>query len=100
MGSLFHLPLEVTDALPARMEALSGEGLTLVSSQLDGVLLSRETVWPEQFALVIGNEGRGVSPQLRAMCDLRVKLPMPGRAESLNAAVAAGLLMYSACGLL
>ena len=45
------------------------------------------------MALVIGNEGNGVSDAVAARC-LRYRLPMPGRAESLNAAVAAGILIY------
>ena len=58
-------------------------------------------------ALVIGNEARGVSEGVRALATHRLKLPMPGRAESLNAAVAAGIMIYacisgggerSACG--
>ncbi|MBQ6645104.1 MAG: 23S rRNA (guanosine(2251)-2'-O)-methyltransferase RlmB, partial [Clostridia bacterium] len=43
---------------------------------------------------VIGNEARGVSEPVKALSDIRVKIPMRGRAESLNAAVAAGILMY------
>lgn len=52
--------------------------------------LSRDT------ALVIGNEGNGVSPELIEMADIKVKIPMKGRLESLNASVAAGILMYEA----
>ncbi|MBQ3520880.1 MAG: 23S rRNA (guanosine(2251)-2'-O)-methyltransferase RlmB, partial [Firmicutes bacterium] len=46
------------------------------------------------IALVIGNEGRGVSERLMELSDIRVKIPMAGSIESLNAAVAAGILMY------
>ena len=46
-------------------------------------------------ALVIGNEARGVSEGVRALATHRLKLPMPGRAESLNAAVAAGIMIYA-----
>ena len=47
-------------------------------------------------ALVIGNEGRGVSRELIETADVRVKIPMEGKLESLNASVAAGILMYEA----
>ena len=43
---------------------------------------------------VIGNEARGMSDMASEACDLLLKLPIPGKAESLNAAVAAGIFMY------
>ncbi|MBF1102644.1 MAG: 23S rRNA (guanosine(2251)-2'-O)-methyltransferase RlmB, partial [Solobacterium sp.] len=45
--------------------------------------------------LIIGNEGKGISRLLREKCDFVVSLPMRGKIESLNAAVSAGILMYS-----
>jgi TrmH family RNA methyltransferase len=48
------------------------------------------------IALVIGNEGRGVSDEIAAMADVRVTIPMKGSTESLNAAAAAAILMYEA----
>ena len=50
--------------------------------------ISRDT------ALVIGNEGNGVSDELMDMADVKIKIPMMGELESLNASVAAGILMY------
>ena len=47
-------------------------------------------------ARIIGNEARGISLESEKMTDVLVKIPMPGKAESLNASVAAGLLMYEA----
>ena len=44
--------------------------------------------------LVIGNEAKGVSKEVQALSNVRLKIPMRGGAESLNAAVAAGILMY------
>ena len=44
---------------------------------------------------MIGNEARGVSPEVLALADVKLRLPMRGGAESLNAAVAAGILMYA-----
>ena len=48
----------------------------------------------EKYVLVIGSEGNGVTPQVQAEATHRVRLPMRGGAESLNAAVAAGIMMY------
>ncbi len=46
------------------------------------------------LCLMIGNEGAGLSEGLQALADMRLRLPMPGGAESLNAAVAAGIMIY------
>lgn len=51
------------------------------------------------FVLVVGSEGQGIEPEVLAMCDERVRLPIAGDCESLNAAVAGGILMYKAMGL-
>ena len=65
----------------------------MVSSQLDGEPFFSGLPGGD-VALVIGNEARGVSDEVRALATHRLRLPMPGGAESLNAAVAAGIMMY------
>ena len=64
------------------------------SSQLDGTPFYDRQPVGERFALVIGSEGNGVTDEVKAIATHRVKLPMRGGAESLNAAVAAGIMMY------
>jgi len=95
MGSVFHLPVRVTDDLPGELAAMRKAGADIISSQLDGEPFygAAERV-QEQFALVIGNEGNGVSDPVKALATMHLRLPMRGRAESLNAAVAAGIMMY------
>lgn len=51
--------------------------------------------WTPPVALIVGGEAEGVSPQARALATRNVFIPMPGRAESLNAAVAAGILLFA-----
>ena len=95
MGSVFRMPLRVTDNLPAALEGLKAEGYSVLSSQLDGEPFDEVApAIPEPFALVIGSEGNGVTDPVRALATHRVALPMRGGAESLNAAVAAGIMMY------
>ncbi|PLX31437.1 MAG: RNA methyltransferase, partial [Clostridiales bacterium] len=53
-----------------------------------------EMKYCEKICLVIGNEGSGIRNEILDICDESVKIPIIGRAESLNAAVAAGILMY------
>ena len=69
-------------------------GCAIVSSQLDGAPFF-ENLPGGDAAIVIGNEARGVSEDVRALATHRLKLPMPGGAESLNAAVAAGIMIYA-----
>ena len=92
MGSVLRLPV-LRGELCASLTALKGEGARVLSAELDGPDLADLTI-ETPFVLVIGGEGGGVSGEVSALADARVSLPMRGRAESLNAAVAAGILMY------
>lgn len=91
MGSTYHLPLFLAEDLPAELKKLCGQGFAAVCGHLKG---SGELPAPgKKCVLVIGNEGHGVSDEAAAMC-AKYRLPMYGFAESLNASVAAGILIY------
>lgn len=92
MGSLFHLPIAQSGALAPALEALRARGFAAVGAALDGVALPQFR-WPERAVLVIGNEANGIQPAVAAALDHRVRIPAFGRAESLNAAIAAAVLM-------
>ena len=96
MGSLFHIGISVTDDLPGALASLRGEGVEILCGQLDGetIRMGRNGLAEKRLAIIIGNEGNGVSAAVRALATRAVRLPMRGRAESLNAAVAAAILMY------
>lgn len=90
MGSTYHLPVWIA-ALEPELDRLIAQGALCLAGDLAG----SETL-PEigkRCVLVIGNEGSGVSKPVAARC-VRYRLPMRGKAESLNASVAAGILMY------
>ena len=89
MGSTYHLPVWVGD-LPAELDRLKQQGFVCICGHLAG----SETLptHGERTVLVVGNEGSGVSEAVASRCAL-YRLPMRGRAESLNAAVFAALLM-------
>ena len=72
------------------------KGLRIIASDLDGAVDYTEADLHGNIALVIGNEGSGVSGQIRGAADTKVKIPMEGNIESLNAAAAAAVLMYEA----
>ena len=72
--------------------------MTLWASAADGVPLARaldsRESRKELIAVIVGNEGAGIRPQLNAIAAQRVAIPLAGGAESLNVAVAAGILLY------
>jgi len=94
MGSGFRIPFGHAAPLSDALRALSERGYTIIASDLGGGdFYSRPAVGPK-LVLVIGNEARGISQSVRECADLRLKLPMRGGAESLNAAIAAAIMMY------
>ena len=94
MGSVFRMPIVVTGDLPGYLTGLRQEGYSVISSQLDGEPFYQRSPVGEKFCLIIGNEGNGISDEVKATATHKVKLPMRGGAESLNAAIAAGIMMY------
>lgn len=92
MGSHFHLQVSDTDDLAIAVREARKTGFVAIGAALDGVELTRFT-WPARAMLVVGNEATGIRPEVRNELDHRVKIPSYGRAESLNAAVAAAVLM-------
>ena len=87
MGSLFHLPV-IRDV---GVEELKKLNMKIYSSSLDG---DEEFKIEDNSILVIGNEGNGISEETKEITDEFIKIKMPGNAESLNASIAAGILMY------
>ena len=94
MGSVFHLGFSLPVSLPDALEELKKKGYSILSSQLDGDPFYARSNIASSFVLVIGNEGNGISDEVKAVATHRLCLPMRGSAESLNAAVAAGIMMY------
>lgn len=95
MGAQFRLPIDQSDweAIAARLHGLPSPARILLSDVAEG-----QTCWQTDLtvplALVIGSEAEGVSPAARQIADDRIHIPMPGRSESLNAAIAAGILIF------
>ncbi|MDO4544602.1 MAG: RNA methyltransferase [Bacillota bacterium] len=92
-GSLFRMPIVYGEQQEViRMLKKAGKKLTAASP--DAKMMYRDADLSEDIALIIGNEGQGIDRELMASADMKVKIPMAGSIESLNAAVAAGILMY------
>ena len=76
------------------MEELKEKGLWFVCADMDGEVMYRQNL-TGPIGLVIGNEGNGVSRLVKEKCDFTTAIPMKGDIDSLNASVAAGLLLRS-----
>ncbi|WP_425710802.1 TrmH family RNA methyltransferase [Fictibacillus sp. Mic-4] len=92
-GSLFHLPV-IKGHLSKWISSFKEEGVPVYITALKGATSMREVASPEQFALVIGNEGSGVRSEIMKEADELVAIPIYGQAESLNVSVATGILLY------
>ena len=84
-----------TADLAAEARAIIKSGGAVYAAMLSGdaVTLSADSL-PADFSVVIGNEGNGLPPEVAAACDRRVTIPMHGTIESLNAAMAAGIILW------
>lgn len=89
MGSVWHLPL-VTCPLDKAFEFFSQNGIDSLAMHLKGEDLNEAEI-KLPAAYLIGNEGRGLTDETSARCTRLVKIPMPGKAESLNAAAASAI---------
>ena len=94
-GALNYTPIARVTNLKATMEELKKAGLWFVCADMDGTPMY-DLDLKGAIGLVIGNEGNGVSRLIRENCDMVAAIPMYGEINSLNASVAAGVLMYEA----
>ena len=89
-GSHFHLPVYRMDTADFIRLARSSR-LPILASTLSSISIDYSK---ESFALIMGNEGQGISPEMTVAADILVHISMKGQAESLNVAVAAGILIF------
>ncbi len=94
MGSVFRIPVCRTNDLCAALDTLSAHQYEILAGDLMGQPFFAERDRKENSCIIIGNEGAGISPEIKEKATLRLKIPMVGGAESLNAAVAAAVMMY------
>jgi len=96
MGSIFHIPLLYYRSANEAIRDLKNSSIKVITTSLDAKDYCFDVDFRTNFALVIGNEASGVSSEVMAESDLLIKIPMPGNAESLNAAIASSVIMYEA----
>ncbi len=96
MGSLYRVPFLYTGNLKQTIEQLQKAGIRIYAAHLKGTKSYREPDYAGGAAFLVGNEGNGLKEETAALADEYIRIPMLGKLESLNAAVAAALLMYQA----
>ncbi|MFF8951889.1 23S rRNA (guanosine(2251)-2'-O)-methyltransferase RlmB [Streptomyces sp. NPDC014940] len=94
-GTAARTPVARATNLTRALEAYKKAGITVVGLAADGeVALGDLEALSGPVVIVVGSEGKGLSRLVGETCDFRVRIPMPGGAESLNAGVAAGIVLY------
>ncbi len=93
-GAANYVPVVQASDLDEAVRSLKALGATIVAADSN----AHDTMWSSNLRgfnlLILGSESVGVAPELLAMCDLKVTIPMGGHIDSLNVAVAAGVLVY------
>lgn len=96
MGAVFRVPFVYADDFFGLLEMLKERGVHLLAAHLQGNKPFTEADYGGSCGILIGNEAKGLSERAAELATEKVVIPMAGRTESLNAAVAAALLMYEA----
>jgi len=94
MGSAFRLPIWSGPSYVEMIDWCRQRGIATICSDVDATTSYTEIDWTGPSALILGPESTGLTPEELELADHRVSIPMKGMAESLNVAVAAGVLLF------
>lgn len=92
-GMFFHTNI-ITSDLKEVILSLKKQGYTIIGSCLNNSIDLKELEKTDKYALIVGNEGSGISKEILELCDKLVKIHMNEKCESLNVSVASAILMY------
>lgn len=97
MGSLFHIPVIQNLDAQELLNRMKDSGVATIGADphSSGSVIDLKSM--DKCAIVIGNESKGMGGGIKEQLDYRVSIPMPGKAESLNAGIAAAIMMYEIC---
>ena len=98
VGTTSNVPIIKVTNLVETIKKLKKNNFFVYGSDMDGIDL-KEVDFADKKVLVIGNEGKGISELVQKNCDEMVKIPMSGKVNSLNASVAAGIIIFKMGGL-
>lgn len=96
MGSLYRMPFLIVEDLATTITDMKQRGIAVYAAHLQGEKFYDEFTYQSATAFLIGNEGNGLQQATADLATSYLKIPMAGSVESLNAAMAAGILMYEA----
>lgn len=96
MGGIYRVPFIIVDDIKDGIRLLQDQGIKVYAAHLKGTKCYDEPDYTTGCGFLIGNEGNGLTDETADMADEYIRIPMGGQLESLNAAVAASLLMYEA----
>ena len=98
MGSIFHLPVAQSENLPKTVQTLQEHGFYIIATAVQSRQKLEKVTPHPPLGVILGSEDRGVSPRLQQMANRTVQIRKFGEAESLNVAVAGGILLYYFAG--
>ena len=96
MGSVYRIPFFYVEDVVSLKKKLEGKGIRFFAAHLQGKNSYDQESYRTGTAFLIGNEGKGLTEEAAGAADCLIRIPMCGQVESLNAAMAAGILMYEA----
>jgi 23S rRNA (guanosine2251-2'-O)-methyltransferase len=95
-GALEHLPIAKVPRVSEALKFCRSQGWRVVGTAIPASAVYTDDVYGGPLVIVIGNEGEGLHPSVQAVCDVLVEIPMSGHVQSLNASVAAGIVLFAA----
>lgn len=96
MGSVYRMPVYYAEDIREVLQTLKSQGIETYAAHLDGIYAYDEEDYRKPCAFLIGNEGNGLQEETAKKAGKYIRIPMKGQVESLNAAVAASILMFEA----
>lgn len=95
-GAVAHLPVARVPNIPTLLNDLKKQGIWIFGAAASGETLLYQADLKGPAAIVIGSEGKGMTRLVEERCDVRIRIPMAGKLNSLNASAAAAILLYEA----
>ncbi|BCN29695.1 TrmH family RNA methyltransferase [Anaeromicropila herbilytica] len=94
MGSIYRMPFVYVEDIKSAILEMKRNNIQIYAAHLKGEKFYDEEVYQGKIGILIGNEANGLTDETAELSDCYVKIPMAGKVESLNAAIAASILMY------
>jgi len=93
-GALEHLPVAKIGNLAQTIDYLKEKGFWILGTEMNAENFYTDKLYDRPIVLVIGSEGKGMRNIISKNCDIKVKIPMKGKIDSLNASVSAGIILF------